>query len=95
MYKCKFLDWKPGDLPKSKVYKPLQPKKYYGKEELTSRQMRQYDVMCGLGDDTISTPLPNYNHRDTGKKVNSIMDYEYERIGTPLFYNKNHNYRGK
>ena len=95
MYKCKFLDWKSGDLPKSEVYKPLQPKKYYGKEALTSRQMRQYDVMCGLGDDTISTPFPTWEHRDTGKTVNSSMDKEHERIGTPLFYNKNHNYKGK
>jgi hypothetical protein len=89
MYKCKFLDWKSGDLPKSEVYKPLQPKKYYGKEALTSRQMRQYDVMCGLGDDTISTPFPTWEHRQPNIPVRSAYDEMHEKIGAPLFYNKN------
>ena len=95
MHKCKFLEWTSGDLPKSEVYKPRMTAKYYGREELSDRQLRQYDIACGLGNDTISTPFPTWEHRDTGKTVNSSMDKEHERIGTPIFYNKNHNYKGK
>lgn len=94
MHECKFLTWKSGDLPKSEKYKKLQPAKYYGREELSDRQLRQYDIACGLGNDTISTPFPTWEHRDTGKTVNSRLDQHHERIGTPLFYNKNHNYKG-
>ena len=89
MYTCKFLDWKSGDLPKSEVYKPLQPKKHYGKEELTSRQIRQYDVMCGFGDVTISTPFPSYEHRQPNIPVRSKYNEMHDRIGAQLFYNKN------
>lgn len=88
MHKCKFLDWKPGDLPKSEVYKPKMTAKYYGREELSSRQKRQIDVMAGYHS-PIWQPMPDWIHRDTGKTYNSKWDRMHERIGATLFYNKN------
>ena len=88
MHKCKFLDWKSGDLPKSEVYKPKMTAKYYGREELSLRQKRQIDVMAGYHE-PIWQPMPDWIHRDTGKTYNSKWDRMYERIGAPLFYNKN------
>ena len=88
MHKCKFLDWKPGDLPEPSVYKPKMTAKYYGREELSSRQKRQIDVMAGYHE-PIWQPMPDWIHRDTGKTYNSKWDRMYERIGAPLFYNKN------
>ena len=51
--------------------------------------MRQYDVMCGFGDATISTPFPSYEHRQPNVPVRSEYDEMHGRIGAPLFYNKN------
>ena len=88
MHKCKFLDWKPGDIPEPSVYKPKMTSKYYGREELSLRQKRQIDVMAGYHE-PIWQPMPDWIHRDTGKTYNSKWDRMYERIGAPLFYNKN------
>ena len=88
MYTCKFLDWKKGDLPKSEVYQPKMTAKYYGREELSSRQKRQIDVMAGYHE-PIWEPLPDYIHRDTYAQINSYYDTMHEKIGAPLFYNKN------
>ena len=88
MYKCKFLDWKPGDLPKSTKYKPKMTAKHYGREELSSRQKRQIDVMAGYHE-PIWQPMPDWIHRDTGKTYNSKWDRMHKRIGKSLFYNKN------
>ena len=88
IYDCKFIKWSNGDLPESEVYKPRMTAKHYGREELSSRQKRQIDVMAGYHE-PIWEPLPDYIHRDTGLVVNSPVNDEYDRIGTPLFYNKN------
>ena len=88
MHKCKFLDWKSGDLPEPSVYKPRLKAKYYGREELSSRQKRQIDVMAGYHG-PIWQPMPDWIHRDTGKTYNSKWDRMHERIGKSLFYNKN------
>ncbi len=88
MYTCKFLDWKSGDLPKSEVYKPKMTAKHYGKEELTSRQKRQVDTMAGLNP-PIHEPLPSYDYRQSNVPTRSEYDIMHERIGAPLFYNKN------
>ena len=88
MYTCKFLNWKSGDLPKSEVYQPKMTAKHYGKEDLTSRQKRQIDTMAGLNP-PIQTPMPNYEYRQSNVPTSSYHDIMYERIGTPLYYNKN------
>ena len=54
----------------------------------SDRVARQIDVMAGYHE-PIWEPLPDYIHRDTGLVVNSPVNDEYDRIGTPLFYNKN------
>jgi len=45
--------------------------------------------MCGFGDVTISTPFPSYEHRQPNIPVRSEYNEMHERIGAPLFYNKN------
>jgi len=93
IHTCEFLNWKVGDLPKPEKYKPNLTQRQYGKEELSSRQKRQIDVMAGCHEPII-TPLPDYIHRDTGNTYDSVMDREYDKRGTPRAYNKNHNYKG-
>ena len=93
IYECKFLSWKVGDLPKPEKYKPNLTQRQYGKEELSSRQKRQIDVMAGYHEQII-TPLPDYIHRDTGKTYSSASDRHYEAVGIPQHYNKNFNYKG-